>query len=106
MEKPFRRYEILLPRRFNDGQPVPDDLLADTLLELRDRFGSVSTETQVIQGQWTHQGQLYRDDLVRVFVDVPDLPEHRQFFREYKERLKVRFQQLDIWMATHPLEVF
>ena len=29
-----RRYEILLPLRFNDGQAVPDALIADTLLEL------------------------------------------------------------------------
>jgi hypothetical protein len=36
---------------------------------------------------------------------VPDAPEHREFFREYKERLKSRFQQLDIWMVTYPLEV-
>ena len=70
------------------------------------RFGSVSAETQLIQGQWSYQGQLYRDDLVRVFVDVPDAAEHRQFFRDYKERLKARFQQLDLWMVTYPLEVF
>jgi hypothetical protein len=39
---------------------------------------------------------------VRVFVGVPDLPEHVQFFQEL---LKERFQQLDIWMTTYPLEV-
>jgi len=44
-----RRYEILLPLRFNDGQPVPPTLLGDTLVELRRRFGAVSWETQIIQ---------------------------------------------------------
>ena len=34
MGKPFRRYEMLLPLRFNDGNPVPAELIADTLLEL------------------------------------------------------------------------
>ena len=29
----FRRYDILLPYRFNDGRPVPPDLIADTRLE-------------------------------------------------------------------------
>jgi hypothetical protein len=47
----LRRYEILLPRRYNDGQPVPDSLIADTLVELEQRFGSVSSETQIIRGQ-------------------------------------------------------
>jgi len=37
-----RRYEILLPLRFNDGQQVPWTLIGDTLVELRRRFGAVS----------------------------------------------------------------
>ena len=101
----FRRFEILLPRQFNDGQPVPDDAFADTLLEIRRQFGAVSSETQVIRGLWQHDEQVYRDDLVRVFVDVPDVPEAVQFFRDFKEKLKTRFQQLDIWMTMHPIEV-
>jgi hypothetical protein len=88
-----RRFEILLPTRFNDGQPVPDELIADTLLELRQQFGAVSSETQIIRGMWEHQGQSYRDDLVRVFLDVPDVPESRQFFVELKERLKSSFNR-------------
>src|SRR5438105_2378237 len=83
-----RRFEILLPLRFNDGQPVPDELVADTLLELRQQFGAVSSETQVIRGIWEHQGQSYRDDLVRVFVDVADVPESRQFFVDFKGTLE------------------
>jgi hypothetical protein len=96
MDKPFRRYEILLPLRFNDGNAVPDDLIGETLLELEERFGAVSFESQTIRCQWTHQGQHYRDDLMRVFADVVDSPENRQFFGEFKERLKARFRQLDI----------
>ncbi len=42
MSKSLRRYEILLPLRFNDGQPVLDDLVGYTLLELEQRFGGVS----------------------------------------------------------------
>src|SRR5258708_23224608 len=101
----LRRFEILLPLKFNDGQPVPDTLVGDTYIELRDRFGAVSWETQVIRGTWVHQGQAYTDDLVRVFVDVGDDPENRKFFVEFKERLKQRFQQLDIWMTTYLIEV-
>jgi hypothetical protein len=79
MSKSLRRYEILLPLRFNDGQPVPDDLVAEALLELEQRFGAVSSETQTIRGLWRHEGESYRDDLTRVFVDVADEAEHRQF---------------------------
>jgi hypothetical protein len=105
MNASFRRFEILLPRKFNDGRSVPDELIADTLLELEERFGAVSSETQIIRGLWRHEDQLYRDDLIRVFVDTSDVPESRQFFLEFKERVKARFQQIDIWMTTYPIEV-
>ena len=85
--------------------PMTSYLVADTLLELEQRFGAVSAETQTIRGLWRHEGESYRDDLIRVFVDVADGPEHRGFFLDYKERLKARFQQLDIWMTTYPIEV-
>jgi len=65
----------------------------------------VSCETQTIQGQWQHQQQVFRDDLVRVFVDVLDEEENRQFFVDFKEQLKVRFGQIDIWVTTYPLNV-
>ena len=48
MNSTFRRFEILLPLRFNDGQPIPETLVAETLLEIEDRFGAVSAETQQI----------------------------------------------------------
>jgi hypothetical protein len=80
-------------------------LLVGTVLELEQRFGSVSAETQIIRGLWTRQGQSYRDELVRMFVDVADTPETRQFFLEFKERLKVRFRQLDIWMTSHAIDI-
>ena len=47
MTKSYRRYEILLPLRFNDA---------------------------------------------------------RQFFTDFKEDLKQRFQQIDIWITTYPID--
>jgi hypothetical protein len=72
---------------------------------LESQFGAVSCETQTIRGLWRHEGQPYRDDLIRVFVDVDDSQENRQFFVAFKEVLKSRFQQIDIWLATYPIEV-
>jgi hypothetical protein len=105
MSASYRRFEVLLPRQYNDGQPIPDEVLADTLLELRQQFGAVSSETQIIRGLWQHEGQVYRGELVRGFADVPDLPANRQFFLEFKERLKERFCQIEIWMTSYPIDV-
>ena len=101
----LRRYEILLPSQFNDGRPIPQDLIVETLLELEEKFDAVSCETQEIRGLWRQGGKRYKDVLARVFVDVPDTPENREFFVGFKEKLKARFQQLDIWLTTHTIEV-
>ena len=105
MSVSYRRFELLLPRRFNDGQAVPDELIADTLLELEERFGAVSSETQPIHGLWRHGEQIFRDELIRVFVDTLDVAESRTFFAEFKERVKAQFQQIDIWLVTYPIDV-
>ena len=105
MSKMVRRFEVLLPLRLNDGTPVPDAAVTDTLLELEEQFGAVSCKTQTIRGRWRFDCQSYRDDLVRVFVDVEDSTGHREFLVADKERLKARFQQLDIWMTTYLIEV-
>ncbi|MCS6303798.1 MAG: hypothetical protein H8K07_09045 [Nitrospira sp.] len=105
MSRMVRRFEVLLPLRFNDGTAVPDNAITDTLLELEQQFGAVSCDTQTIRGQWRHENQSYRDDLIRVYVDADDEPKNRQYFVECKERLKIRFQQIDIWMTTYLIEV-
>ena len=102
---PLRRYEILVPLLFNDGSPVPEALLAQTFVELKTKFGAASWETQVVRGIWEHEGETYRDNLTRFFVDVPDLPEHRAFFKEFKQTLKQRFRQVEVWITSHPLDV-
>ncbi len=42
---------------------------------------------------------------MRLFADVPDTPVNREWFLQFKERLKRDFQQIDIWMIMHPIEV-
>jgi hypothetical protein len=100
----LRRFEIMVPLHFNDGTAVPPDLLEQTQNDLENRFGAVSSEGQVIRGFDRETGAT-EDRLVRYFTDVPDTPENLAFFRSLKERLKDRFQQVEIWITTHPIEV-
>lgn len=105
MSTTYRRFEILLPLRFNDGKAVPKRLITTTIVELRDKFGAVSSESQSIRGHWQYQGDLFKDELVRVFVDTADTAEHKAYFTEFKERLKQRFDQIEIWLVSYPIEV-
>jgi len=101
----FRRYQILLPLRFNDGSPVPDEFFGKVVLDLRKKFGAVTTETRAAVGEWEYQEKVFRDELARIFADVPDTPENRAFFQAYKDELKTRFVQIDILITTFPIEV-
>src|SRR6516225_7391673 len=47
MSASFRRFEILLPRLFNDGRSVPEELFTDTLLELRQHFCALDSVSPV-----------------------------------------------------------
>lgn len=105
MSKSLRRYEMLLPLERNDGSVVPPELNVLTLSELRERFDAVSAETQVIRGEWSAHGVIYQDRHIRLFVDVQDSEENRTFFTQYKEVLKQRYEQLEIWITTFPVEV-
>ena len=101
----YCRFEILLPLTFNDGRPVPREFLAEAAFEIQSRFGGVSWESQAIEGIWRAGAIQYRDQLNRIFVDAEDTPENREFFVKLKGKLKSRFQQLDIWLTVHPIEI-
>jgi hypothetical protein len=50
-------------------------------------------------------GTLYEDLLIRVTVDSAEPDEAKAFLSRYKEILKVRFEQLDIWITAHDVDV-
>ena len=105
MSSRWRRFEVLLPLRFNDGRDVPGESMAEAVLEIVEHFGAASYETQRVEGHWRHSGILYRDDLVRIVVDVPESAQNRQWMRQFKERWKVRLEQLELWMVSYRIEV-
>jgi len=105
MSKKWRRFEVMLPRQFNDGRNVPAEWISLAVLEIGDHFGAVSYETQVIEGRWQQAGVVYRDNLARIVVDAPDLKKSRAWMKEFKERWKRKLEQLEIWMVSYRIDV-
>ncbi len=105
MSSSWRRFEVLLPLRFNDGSEVPADWLAEAVLEIVGRFGAASYETQKVEGHWRHGGVTFRDDLVRIVVDVPDSSENRDWVRQFKTRWKERLNQSDLWVVSYQIDI-
>src|SRR6266404_541036 len=96
----WRRFEVLLPLQFNDSRDVPAEWLADAVLEIVDQFGAASYETQRIEGHWRHGKTLYRDNLVRIVIDVPDTAKNRRWMNAFKMRWKKKLEQLELWMVS------
>jgi hypothetical protein len=42
----------------------------EAVLDVVDHFGAASYETQKVEGSWRPGGVMYRDDLVKIVVDV------------------------------------
>ena len=100
-----KRYETLLPLKFNDGQPVPEDLFEQTREELVAQFGAICVQPNVVRGIWVHEGTRYEDELLRFVVDVEDTRENEQFFINFKATLLERFEQIEIYIASYLVDI-
>lgn len=105
MSSKWRRFEVLLPLQFNDGRDVPGQWLAEAVLEVVEQFGAASYETQRVEGHWRQATVLYRDNLVRIVIDVPDTAKNRQWMKAFKERWKAKLEQLELWMVSYLITV-
>lgn len=103
-----RRYEILLPAKYNDGRTIMDECMAcfpTTLMAVLDQFGAFSYNPSAIMGVWVQNGQRYNDELFKLTVDVEDKTESRGFILHLKHELLERFEQLEIYVVSYLVEV-
>jgi hypothetical protein len=105
MKSKWRRYEVLLPHRFNDGRPVPNAWLGEAVNELINQFEAVSFEPRKIEGRWRSQGKLYRDLLAKLIVDVPDILHNRRWMKKFKARWEKKLKQIKIWVVSYRINL-
>lgn len=99
-----RRYKILMPLKFNDGQPVPAEALYQTREELLARFDGLTVHPHSVLGIWQQEGRRYEDELVRFIIDSEDTEENQFFFTNFKTTLLERFQQIEIYIVSYPID--
>src|SRR5438094_5255552 len=75
MNRPWRRFEVMLPVAFNDRRPVPRKWFGNALREVVDRFGGGILQPQPLEGEWRYEGTMYHDKHLKLVVDVPDTTE-------------------------------
>jgi hypothetical protein len=104
----MRRFEVLLPSQFNDGADVAETCLhcvPETLMQVVERFGALSLERAPIDGVWIAMGRRYDDELLRLTIDVPDTDDNRRWMTMFKTELLDRFEQLEIYITSYPIDV-
>ena len=69
------------------------------------KFGTLTTSPELLRGVWLHEGHRFEDEHLRLIIDVEAQVENRLFFREFKETLKVRFRQIDVWIVSYEVEI-
>jgi hypothetical protein len=81
MSTNWRRFEVLLPLKRNDGRAFARKVLGEAVLEIVAEFGAASYETQSVEGCWQHQGLTYHDESSRLVIDLPDTAKNRKWMK-------------------------
>jgi hypothetical protein len=100
-----KRYEILLPLRYNDQTLVGKEKFFETEEALINQFGAISVDWVVVSGKWVYESVTYHDRLIRIRIDIPDNSANRTFIKKFKQTLKKRFKQKDIWITVQDLKI-
>ena len=83
----MKEYDLFIPLKYNDGQPVEARKLRRLQERLLAQFNGVTYFPQPAEGMWSSAGVTYRDEIViyRVLAAKPRAA--RRFLRQLKEEL-------------------
>jgi hypothetical protein len=104
MARPIRSIDIYLPLDYNDGRNIPESKYVALQQELLNRFGGVTSVQRrfPLQGMWRSGIEVFQDRVV-VFT-VMDFRGENQFQSiQYLERLKKKFDQLEILITMQEM---
>jgi hypothetical protein len=107
-----KRVVILIPTHYNANnngirEKINGDEYATTYMELTRQFGGCTYDPAVKHGGWIDDsdGKEYYDENTTFYSDYDDTEENKQFLNDYKEILKARFRQKEIYMTTSTIEI-
>ncbi len=84
----------------------PREWLADAVFEIVGQFGGGQvTKPRRIEGHWQQGVRVYRDNLVRLVIDVPDTLKNRNWMKGFKKRWKAKLEQLELWMVSYVVTI-
>ena len=96
--------QLLLPLFDNDGQSVPRDRFETVHRELAETFGGLTVYSRApAEGTWRDDSaRKVQDELLLFEVMVQQID--RNWWRDYRHRLEVRFRQQEILVRSFVVE--
>ena len=96
--------QLLLPLYNNAGAPLAQKLFTEVRDELVERFGGITGYTRApVRGLWQDREQTVHDDLIIYEVMVEQLD--ADWWRRYRVRLERRFEQSELIVRAHEIQV-
>ena len=110
MPRQARRYDIYLPLLYNDGTSIEEEKFVQVQKELFRQFGGLTSIKRdfPLRGIWGNETTVYEDEIIILTVidSSGNLEETEQFITEYKEMLKIRFEQEEIFITGQDLIIY
>ena len=68
LDRRIKKYEIYLPLKYNDGEPIEPEKIKRVRVELIAVFGAltVSALSAPFQGTWKYGGVEFIDDIIKI----------------------------------------
>jgi hypothetical protein len=99
-----KEYDIFLPLRYNDGNPVELLKFRRVQERLLSKFPGLTFFPQPNQGYWKLGNVTYRDEIVIYRVLASNSRIARRFLRKFKEELKTEFVQEEILIVERDVD--
>jgi hypothetical protein len=96
--------QLLLPLSNNAGKPFARELFIEVRDELVERFGGMTGYTRTpVSGLWQDKDQTVHDDLIIYEVMVASLDV--DWWKRYRAQLEQRFEQSELVVRAHEIDV-
>jgi hypothetical protein len=96
----MRKYEIHLPLTYSNGEPIEQAKIRRVREELVAAFGTFAVPDRKT---WKYDG-VKCVEIMRFEIITTDDNSPKQFLKDFKERLKESFRQIDILITTHRIQ--
>jgi len=106
----MKLYRIFLPKFFNDGQEIPEEIISKIAEEIREKFGGYTLDPHarmpIIEGFWkSEDNENYKEEMYLIDLFVEDTFDTKKWFKAQGELWRQKLKQKKLFIITQYAEV-